>query len=495
MSEARDESFFREINDNDEVTLDSSPSIPAAARDLKDMIAESTGSPAKRTRRIGVTQEQRQQERELAKMQEEEAWARRAGFPAADLRFAMGTELVDSGHHAYQESRKTFEELPFASDAMEAISTQIKSENRRDITLKMSDLGFDGEGNALIHGEQIQIEEPAIDDLCQVIGIYRGGKFIATCPPDLRAEILNRWIFELWTMPDLDKEIQLRTRNGSGPRRIFAAVTTSYAKADGNDVADLFAKVVPSGAKGEVMYDGRKLRLRALFHAPSDWPVAVGSNYKAGIELLTDDVGERSLRMRSLLWQAICVNLSTVERGVDIWRQVHRGSFDLNRLIEYGYGQAMSKLAPFVEAWGEAEIRTLVEAELRHGDVEPVFAKMVSDRMIPKMTGVTDQEMVRRLRRAYWEHPSPTSAGIISAVTQIAHREPWRSPWAQDDLQEAAGVMVNNSVFIQRMGDATIKSAEAKGWKPQSFSLDDIYSGAINQAPVFTLSSKVDMSV
>lgn len=482
MTTDRDSSFFDDLKQPETLPeLTGQTATPAPARNLADMLGT---RPAPLVRAPKQTAQERIEARELAKQEKEEAWARRAGFQQERLLFPMGTQLLDAGKKKYQESRKSFDEMDYATDVVGQLIETVRAEKRSDIETDTDQISFD-EGDVIVSGQPYFIDEDALEDLCRMLGMVKASSYLATCPPDLRATNLERWCFEEWANKGLTRDLKLRTRIGQRGPEVYAFVTPGYTPADIDKVAMAMLGSIPAQAKGQVMYDGRKARIRTLFQAPGDWPVRVGSNYKAGVEVLANDVGEGSLYMRAVLWLAVCVNLTTVERGVDVLRQIHKGSFNLGELVEKGYDQALNKISPFVERWLEAEQRAIIDANLHHNDVEPVFAKMVSDRLIPKQIGVTDVEMLKRLRRAYWEHPSPTVQGILNAITQAAHRESWRSAWVQDDLQELAGSLAWQQERVEQLANGAITAAVGQGWKGSSYSRLDIESGAINSAPVF----------
>ena len=418
-----------------------------------------------------------------ARLQDEEKQALRGGFAPAGLLFAMGTALVADGTRAYRESRTSFEDMPFASAALADHTERIRAERRTDVRTPLSSLTMVPSG-ALQRDPgraPLPITEDAFRQLVERAGIPYGTGYLTRCPAHLRATNVNYWLTRRAVSA---KEVVLRARKIRDEWQGYAIVSPEYTAVDSDVIAKAVAEAIPEHARASVVYDGTRTRINVLFHAPGDMDARVGSNYKAGIQVTSGDTGNACLEVKALLYQAVCVNLTTAARAQDVLSAVHRGN-NLQQQLQDAIQVAMSKVEPFVKAWQEAETRSLIEGSVVGGDVEPAIVALVRSRLIPNPGGIKDEELVRRIRSCYWMAPNATVAGVVNAVTRAAHTSSWGSPWAQDELQDAAGEMVWNQLAVENVAMSALSSARREGWKPGRFTLNDVERGVVDTQPVF----------
>jgi len=431
-----------------------------------------------------------------ARLQDEEKQALRGGFAPAGLLFAMGTALAPVGKAAYQESRSTYDAMPFASAALADHAEMIKAERRTDVRTPLSSLTMVPSG-ALQRDPgraPLPITEDAFRQLVERAGIPYGTGYLTRCPAHLRAENVNYWLARrgreeaaaanVVKKPPTPKEVVLRARKIRDEWQGYAVVSPEYTAVDSDVIARAVAAAVPEHARASVVYDGTRTRINVLFHAPADLDARVGSNYKAGIQVTSGDTGNACLEVKALLYQAVCVNLTTAARAQDVLSAIHRGN-NLQQQLQDAIQVAMSKVEPFVKAWQEAETRSLIEGSVVGGDVEPAIVALVHNKLISNPGGIKDEELVRRIRSCYWMAPNATVAGVVNAVTRAAHTSSWGSPWAQDDLQDAAGQMIWNQLAVENAAMSALSTARSQGWKPGRFTLGDAERGVVDTQPVF----------
>lgn len=418
--------------------------------------------------------------RERVSQLDEQATA--LGFPPQEKWYGNGTVLLESGKQRFQASRKAWDLMDWSNSECSKLKNRIRDENRTDYRRTVGDLHMQDDGQLDLGGFALPVEEPAFGGLCQRIGIPYGNKYLASCPPDLRAQNVNHWLRSV----DQEKELQLRVRHlqrSDNERTIFAAVGKAYTPMDLDEIAEIAQFALPGDAKGTVRYDGRRGSIQAIFHAPVDFPAAVGDYYKAGIEICSDDTGAGALVVKALLWQAICRNLTTVCRGIDVLRKVHKGranSLGLGEALRAAIREAEQKIVAFRDSWIDATAAVVQGAGL---DLEPAFAKLVQQKVIE--APVDDEELVRRLRGAYWKAPEANVKGIANAVTRMAHETSWSSPWQADALQDQAGDLIRGAHRIAKVGSDALTEAKAGGWTPGRWSLEQAQNGVVNAQPVF----------
>jgi len=418
-----------------------------------------------------------------ARLQDEEKQALRGGFAPAGLLFAMGTALVADGTRAYRESRTSFENMPFASAALADHTERIRAERRTDVQTPLSALTMVPSGAIQRDPGRapLLITEDAFRQLVERSNIPYGTGYLTRCPAHLRATNVNYWLTRRAVSA---KEVVLRARKIRDEWQGYAIVSPEYTAVDSDVIAKAVAEAVPVLARASVVYDGTRTRINVLFHAPGDMDARVGSNYKAGIQVTSGDSGQTRLEVKALLYQAVCVNLTTAARVQDVLSSVHRGK-DLALRLSEAIQTAMGKIEPFVKAWQEAETRSLIEGSVIGGDVEPALVALVHNHLIPNPGGINDEELIRRIRSCYWMAPSATVAGVVNAVTRAAHTSSWGSIWAQDELQDAAGQMIWDQLAVENVAMSALSSARREGWKPGRFTLNDAVAGRIDTQPVF----------
>lgn len=484
----RDSSFFSEIQTPAPATSSPTPAPVAPAPQVV------TPAP---------TPEQRALATGSARAKENNALALALGFPPKRLLYAVGHPVAEVGKDTWRQMRKDHESTPFFSEVCGQVIAEVEGEHREDHIVPIDRLSMDETGALLVAGRTVPIEEDAFGTLVTRVGMYRAGSYLATVDPDLRALNVNRHLQKIEAVrlaghTEQDKsgrivqvvdnpaEVMLRTRNGNGPRKVFAVVGKNYQALDVDEVAEHLRDVIPADARGTATYDGQRARFTALWLADIDADeLVVGDMLRAGVQVRTDDTGRGSLVMQAVLEQARCVNLTKVTRTIDVLRQVHSAKgVDLRQLLREATDKAISKITPFVNVWRKAAIARVVDEDLHHADVEPVFARLVQQRLIQGQTGigVTDEELVRRLRAAYWKQPSPTVKGITDAITRTAHETAWSSPWTVDTLEENAGTLIRQYAKVVDLGRKAIEEATGKGWKPGQFTADE----HLDSVPVLT---------
>jgi hypothetical protein len=439
--------------------------------------------------------------------QEECAKKTALGFPDVDYVYAPGHKLAASGEHALQLSRQSWEKSPLVCELAELAKAHIKAEEREDLIAPLAEIRMDDLGRISRGKGKLSLERPAAAQLLTALlpDGSRGCGYLLGCPPGLRADNVNYWREEQARraveaqasrpagkarLADfLDKTVLLRTRKQrpGAARSVFAALGEHYPRVDADKLAAVVGEECNGkGARGAYTYDGLKSRLDAIWHLPEAAfsGMRVGKSYKAGVTVRGEDSGRGCVTVQAVVWDAVCVNLTTVEREIDVASLVHKGKAeDILAEVRKAIRQAEDRIHDFVDVWAEAERHAVVGESWHRGDIEPVFARLLEKDLIPTPVGMDQKSMLLRLRRAYWSRDvAPTVKGIADAVTQIAHADAWKSPWATDDLQTAAGSLVWNHVQVVQVAEGALFSAKQQGWQPGRFTLND---PAILQTPAF----------
>ncbi len=399
---------------------------------------------------------------DIARAEKQADWATSNGFAPPPTWFDVGTRLIEIGKDNLRTQRAEVAKLPDRDDGLDAIAGSVKDENRETHTRPIAHLRM-GDDGTLSTLAGLRAREAGKD----VLGLYfepraftqlvdrarsngspvpkGAASYLRDCPLSMRVEHVNRWLEQC----NDDAMVQIRTRNGQGPRRAFAVVSPSYAEFDADAIAAMLKKVLPADAKIDALRDGYRSRITALWHTDTDAErFSVGEFTKAGIVVKSADDGSGALHVDAILWRAICLNLTQVPATQRQMSRRHIGSRNayagqntrrISQDLRYGVRAALSTIDPFLSAWKAAKNYTL--ASDAEGMVK-VFGKLAQSKRL-HVTGVKPKEMTDRLINSWArETPDYSKAAIVNAATRAAHEYTWPSPWAVDDLQEQAGQLV-----------------------------------------------------
>jgi hypothetical protein len=396
----------------------------------------------------------------------QQGWAVANGYAPARPYFALGTKLIDVGEGALRASRAQVDALPGVSEGLGALAREVDRENRKDFTVRLRDLRMNPDGSMQrfdvdknTWGPRIPIEEKAFRSLLTHTPetAYGTSGYLADCPAALRHDHVNHW---LQHAPE-NHQVKLRARNGTGPGRIWACVGATYGEIDVNRLARSLETVLPATAKVETFYDGYRSRISAYWHdrTLNEGVYGVGQFSKAGIQISTADDGTGSVKVNGVLFETLCVNLTTVPIERVFGRTVHRGKVrgengHLAGKIHEHVRQAVKSIEPFIAAWTEAERAQIISDSEAGKTAAEVFGRLVSRGLLEAPVGCKNTDFVEKLVKAYdWGRANGgqtygSKASVVRAVTRTAHTEAWRSPWATDTLQEQAGQLV----YVQQWG-------------------------------------------
>jgi hypothetical protein len=116
---------------------------------------------------------------------------------------------------------------------------------------------------------------------------------------------------------------------------------------------------------------------------------------------------------------------------------------------------AMEKMGHFVAKWSEANGEDILAkyADEEISDMETLFKRLVQNRVV-HVAGVKPDDMVQRLVKAWEIEPARTRAGVLNAITRIAHTETWQSPWTELELEQGAGDLLFQKVWNVQASDS-----------------------------------------
>jgi hypothetical protein len=419
-----------------------------------------------------------------ARITGQEDLALTAGFAPKPPLYAAGTRVIDVGVENARREQIEHDEKPLAKTLAGDLVRVVRAEDRRDVPqqavadLRMTKAGMivlpggePGRGGAMAtgepgRGERLPMDPRAFASLMGRMPCRSGIAYLNDCTPELRALNFNHWAVRLHEQEAKGKEdpalTVLRTRKVEGQRQVFAAVSPTYTSFDADQIGAALQLALPGDAKGSLEYDGQRMRLEALWRsnvAPEEF--AAGEFFKAGVIVRADDTGAGSIRVQSVLWRNLCLNLIILDKaiGVDI-RIRHVGSVEaLAQRFREAFTQALGSLDGFRRAWGYAmkeRDEVLVERiRAAHGaEVEGLSATG----LLPGLfNGILEAELVKVPGRRKDVVPAllemhrqdeaadvygVSRASIANAFTRYAHRVN-SDPFVADEIREGAGALLS----------------------------------------------------
>jgi len=394
------------------------------------------------------------------KLQEDLAKAN--GFAIRQPIFGLGTPVNQTGVKNFAKSRQDWEALPHLNDALDTFRNLIAKEGRADHNINVSDITMNndgtvtrGQGNLLLADKdafaallrRTVCEEPAA-----------AATYLSLISPERRAKEVNEWL-----RASDENVMKLRTRKGQLGREIFAIVSDRYTA--GFEV-DVLARILQEnaaklGINGDsrclVTYDGKRANIEMLWHTDIQPETAcAGEIFKAGIALRSADNGGLSIGIDSLLWRNLCLNLLIIDNAIQSHgRKRHIGDEDvLHAWIHSALANAGNAVRDFATLWDNASATSLeemtrdipvmetpmTEAEL----VKGTFRGLIKEGRVG-LPGHRAENAIDQLFAAWEKEPMKTKAGIVNAITRAAHESELSNAWAGDEMEAAAGRILQDS--------------------------------------------------
>jgi hypothetical protein len=395
---------------------------------------------------------------DATRARDDEVLALKNGFASRPPLYALGTPVNELGVENFRQSRAEFEALPFANDVCDELVSQVEAEKRENVIAKATELHMMHDGWLRQDVTEWPITERALDGLARLV-TPGGATYLRECPPDLRAQNLNHWLPRA-TREDRHgahhpRELTLRTRiTRDRPRDIFAIVGPRYSAFDIDELAAQVALVVPPDARADVVYDGYRVRINILFHSNiTPERCVAGEFFKAGVLITTADDGTGAIKISAELYRNLCLNLIIIDRARQTVSTPHKGS-NLHTTVGEGIRRALKKIEGFADKWSEASTENVLE-RYSLTDVDIVFKALVANRAV-YVPGISPEDMLKRLKRAWEVEPGYEKTAFINAITRAAHTEEWRTWTTAEDLERAAGELLYARVWNVQLPEASV---------------------------------------
>ena len=435
----------------------------------------------------GVTIDQENLRRTMA----DEAAARKAGFSLPPPIYELGRSVLEVGRENYQASRKEFDKMAKLTPGCAELINRINAEERRDILVDVPHLHMLDNGKLHVFNVgDLPLSNRAIEGLC-FHTTPTGAKYLAECPPDLRAKNFNHW-FKIGYRPDKraakknakekaketpetevkptevykSQQVTLRTRNaktaeGQQTREVYACVGPRYGVFDFNQIIERVHNFLDGrglDARVEVKYDGYGATLDVLFHSdikPEN--AAVGEIFKAGLRIKTKDDGSGAITVSVTLMRNLCLNFFILgQADVLVARKTHKGKTEtIEGKLQEALDGVDEKIGYFMKAWSGRSLENVIE---RYNLANPreVFQGLVDNDQI-HIANVESEDMVARLMRAWDKEQGYSVTHFVNAITRAAHESEWGSPDDVEELeQQGTSLLFQKNWVLAAPADQTV---------------------------------------
>ncbi len=404
--------------------------------------------------------------------------ARKAGFSPATPYFAVGTELVEVGRENFRQSRLKFDAMPPATEALEGLIKTVEQEQRQDHIVGIKDVSFLKDGRLFLvpNQEPVALTPHAFWQflwrLSQHREIANPAPYLADIDPERRARILNE---EVALSGDLSWKVRTRAVNGEG-REAYAVVSPTYPSVDADRLAHTVIEQLrqrDADVRGSALYVGTRTKVDLLFHsdlAPKD--VGVGEFYQAALRLTSDDDGTESVRWRTMLARAICINLTTVTSEQTGTVRRHAGQLDtMLQVVAEGLNIGWGQLKFFIAAF-QAKTKDDARVLAAHAKGRKFPDRLTPDPIIRHIfdgehrlwavTGASPDAIATAVADAWLKEPADWSvAGLANAVSRAAHEAVWPTSRIEETLEDRAGQLVTSAAvpWGWKLKEVTAKAA------------------------------------
>lgn len=394
-----------------------------------------------------------------------------AGFAPAPPVYAIGTRVNATGVANATREQLEHDAKPFARDAAKQLVLQVEQEDRRDLDPVLTgSLRMDKNGLLVLpergesgKGPRFPLTPRAFSAVFGRFPCASGNSYLQSCPQKLRSINFNHWATYTAETKE-DSETVLRTRKGEAGREVFASVSPTYTAFDADKIGEALALSFPEDARAVVDYNGERLRFEGLWRTdvkPNEF--VAGEFFKAGVVVRAEDTGSGSIRVQSVLWRNLCLNLIILDRalGVDI-RIKHTGNVqELARRFRAAFSKALSSVEPFRKAWGYAvQERDAVLVERVQGTTSEDLRALPASAVLPGIfNGILERELVSvrgrrkdvvpQLLQMHAQDEAASAYGVsrasvVNAFTRYAHvLEP--DPFLADEIRNGAGKLLSAS--------------------------------------------------
>lgn len=403
---------------------------------------------------------------EAAKMRAEESneMAEKAGWVWKDnTLYEFGSELLQSGKDTIKKRIRSLSAMKNVGDLPDIATGILSKEERKDLgpfdifTLRDYEkgIGFDSSLTGFPNDYQFPISKHAYNQIInRTDAPGSAGNYLYSCPDWLRKINFDHWAANCPNdgRSDEAKSIRFRTKlNMDGIRGIYAAVSPRYKIFDLDDVCKWLANnnVIPAGGKVEVSYTGNTMWKVSITFFDRNYELAVGDISHARVDFYGSDDGRIAIHCNGSLFRVRCLNASSNTAKIIGGTTWHTKN-DFNEVMSENVSKVMASVGGFAEAWTKANQQSIINKIYEGCEPERIFSELVRNGVVA-VPGISKDSLIENLCTAWRIEPGYSKGSIANAISRCAHEGPWTSPWITSALEEEAGNLVYNRVFINEL--------------------------------------------
>lgn len=347
------------------------------------------------------------------------------------------------------------------------------AQNRRDIMVKPSDLGFsikDDKITLTVRDEHVTPTKHALRQFCQraflptsILSLMpgeevAGGKFTRDIVDgDSLVFVLNNGIRRL------NHDKQYRVRLNTGVCRAF--LTESYTPVDNRWYVDVLREIIPDG---DIVHGERSNSdtIYANVLIPDSLRAEDDSDYGGMLSISNCEIGIRKLAQYPSVYRSICSNgmIFGQEKG-EIFSKVHKGKIDLEDLRRKIIENVESKVKLLDE-----HIRKLLAARNKVIPADITVPQVLY--ACVKTYGLTSKQAVSLFEEFKHEKGNRNLFGVVNTITRAGQRFD-NETWVKFDA--LAGELVENP----RKWDAILLRSKSYSQEEISKALEKALRGTL----------------
>lgn len=383
-----------------------------------------------------------------------------AGFIPDATVYAIGSQVNSTGVDNARKYRAEWEKNPDIREPLTLTRDMVKRENRKDVTVTLSQLRLTETGKLRIPGEgDVSMTAATFGRLIGANGldIPGGASYLAACTPDLRAYNVNKWLSGEAARSDLAWDpagnVKLRLRECEGTAELYAIVGPGYTAVDVDAICESLLRNLPQGGRGTVFYDGSRVKVDVQWASnvqPSEY--VAGEVFRAGMSFTSSDTGGGALNGWGTLLRNLCLNLFILQHAKKpILHERHIGDdARIRRSLAAATKQGEASISHFLDAWGHARRAPLAalvsDTENPQHDLSAESLTQLAwgaflAAQKRDLVSVTKAEIPQVLR-AFHVEPEPNLVGVVNAFTRFAHETPGIDPWRSQKIETEATALL-----------------------------------------------------
>ncbi len=237
------------------------------------------------------------------------------------------------------------------------------------------------------------------------------------------------------------------SRDNVHPYHVYGVVSESYTRYDMDRVvADVLA-ACPTTARGSLKYDATTTRWSMDITVGAEFEPVVGDIHRVVLRVSGHDAGGGAISVRLFAERVRCLNFSKVKLSSKVKGRIRHTGNSVGAQVRGLLSVQGEALKDFADAWKDANQEGLIkDTDNAGGDARAVFRALIEAGHVDAPEG--EDIAVERFFQAWLKEPGQLRADYVNAITRAAHESPWSSPWVTEALEEQAGEILYNRLYL-----------------------------------------------